>query len=83
VIGNAHEGLKPAAGKVPGAGWQRCRVHVMRNLPGRAPNAHAPGVSTVVEIVFAEKDSDRAHAHRREVADRPARAVPRLGRTDR
>ncbi len=27
VISDAHEGLKAAARKVLGAGWQRCRVH--------------------------------------------------------
>jgi transposase-like protein len=33
VISDAHEGLKDAIASVlPGAGWQRCRTHFMRNL---------------------------------------------------
>jgi transposase-like protein len=32
VVSDAHEGLKAAARKVLSAGWQRCRVHFMRNL---------------------------------------------------
>jgi putative transposase len=31
VISDAHEGLKAAIRRVFGAGWQRCRVHWMRN----------------------------------------------------
>jgi transposase-like protein len=33
VISDAHQGLKSAVGAVlPGAAWQRCRTHFMRNL---------------------------------------------------
>src|SRR6478609_7403678 len=31
VVSEAHEGLNAAIAKVPGATWQRCRVHWMRN----------------------------------------------------
>lgn len=69
VISDAHEGLKAATRKVLGAGWQRCRVHFMRNLLGRVSKANKPVVSAVVKTVFAETDRDRAHARWREVAD--------------
>ncbi len=69
VISDAHEGLKAAARKVLGAGWQRCRVHFQRNLLARVSKAHKPVVSAVVKTVFAEKDRDQAHARWREVAD--------------
>ncbi len=32
VISDAHSGLKAAIAKVLHATWQRCRVHIMRNL---------------------------------------------------
>jgi len=69
VISDAHEGLKAAAQKVLGAGWQRCRVHFQRNLLARLGKTSKPMVSAVVKTVFAEKDRDQAHARWREVAD--------------
>lgn len=69
VISDAHEGLKAAARKVLGAGWQRCRVHFQRNLLARVNKTNKPVVSAVVKTVFAEKDRDQAHARWREVAN--------------
>src|SRR6201981_2796698 len=37
VISDAHEGLKAAIRRVFGAGWQRCRVHWMRNALSYVP----------------------------------------------
>ena len=36
VISDAHEGLKAAIARVLHATWQRCRVHLMRNLLAHA-----------------------------------------------
>jgi transposase-like protein len=69
VISDAHEGLKAAARKVLGSGWQRCRVHFQRNLLARVGKTNKPVVSAGVKTVFAEKDRDHAHARWREVAD--------------
>ncbi len=69
VVSDAHEGLKAAARKVLGAGWQRCRVHFMRNLLCRVGRAHQPVVSAAVKTIFAEKERDAAHKRWREVAD--------------
>jgi transposase-like protein len=69
VISDAHEGLKAAARKVLGAGWQRCRVHFQRNLLARVGKNQKPVVSAVVKTAFAEKDRDQAHTRWREVAD--------------
>ncbi|RDC67758.1 hypothetical protein DLJ49_20675 [Rhodovulum sp. 12E13] len=69
VISDAHEGLRAAARKVPGAGWKRCRVHFQRNLLARLGKTHKPVVSAVVKTGFAEKDPDEGLARWREVAD--------------
>lgn len=69
VVSDAHEGLTAAVRKVLGAGWQRCRVHFMRNLLCRVGRAHQPVVSAAVKTIFAEKDRDAAHKRWREVAD--------------
>jgi len=40
VISDAHTGLKAAiAAVMAGAGWQRCRVHFLRNVLARVPKA--------------------------------------------
>ena len=69
VVSDAHEGLKGAAQKVLGAGWQRCRVHFQRILLARVNKTNKPVVSAVVKTVFAEKDQVQAHARWREVSD--------------
>ena len=52
VISDAHAGLKAAARKVLSAGWQRCRVHFMRNLLTRVDKINKPMVSAVVKTAF-------------------------------
>jgi len=69
VVSDAHDGLKAATRKVLGAGWQRCRVHFMRNLLCRVGRTHQPVVSAAVKTIFAEKDREAAHKRWREVAD--------------
>ena len=58
VTGDAHEGLKRAIQEVfPGAAWQRCVVHLMRNAAGNAPTGWKRGaVPGVLKAVFAERD---------------------------
>ena len=57
VISDAHEGLKQAiAAVLPGASWQRCRVHFVRNLLTRVPKAHQDLVASLVRSIFAQPD---------------------------
>jgi putative transposase len=58
VGSDAHQGLKQAiAAVLPGASWQRCRTHFLRNLLTRVPKS-APGlVATLVRSIFAQPDA--------------------------
>lgn len=58
VTSDAHEGLKRAIQEVfPGAAWQRCIVHLMRNAAGNAPTRQERGaVLGILKAVFAERD---------------------------
>ena len=58
VISDHHLGLKEAIAEVMiGAAWQRCRVHLMRNLLARVPRANAEMVAAAVRTIFAQPDA--------------------------
>ena len=60
VTGDAHEGLKRAIQEVfPGAAWQRCIVHLMRDAAGNAAARRKRGaVLDILKAVFAERDPE-------------------------
>ena len=77
VISDAHTGLKAAIRKTfSGSGWQRCRVHFMRNLLARVPKGHAEMVAATVRTIFAQPDPDSTRTQLRLVADSFAERYP-------
>src|SRR5437867_9135909 len=59
VTSDAHPGLVDAiAATLPGASWQRCRTHFMRNLLTRVPKSAQGFVATMVRSIFAQPDAD-------------------------
>jgi transposase-like protein len=63
VISDAHPGLQQAAKEVfLGAGWQRCRVHFMRNLLARVPRSAQAMVAATVRTIFDQPDRAAAEA---------------------
>jgi transposase-like protein len=59
VTSDAHPGLVDAiAATLPGAAWQRCRTHAMRNLLTRVPKAAQSFVATMVRTIFAQPDAE-------------------------
>ena len=59
VTSDAHPGLVDAiAATLPGASWQRCRTHFMRNLLTRVPRSAQSFVATMVRSIFAQPDSE-------------------------
>lgn len=70
VASDAHEGLKRAiAAVLSGTGWQRCRVHFMRNVLSQVPKVHQAAVSAAIRTVFAQPDRKTASSQWRQVAD--------------
>lgn len=58
VTSDAHEGLRRAIEEVfPGAAWQRCVVHLMRNAASCAPTRQKrAAVLAILHAVFDERD---------------------------
>lgn len=59
VISDAHAGLKAAIKAVlPGAAWQRCRVHFARNVTQAVGSAHSKPLNALIGTIFAQTGPD-------------------------
>jgi len=77
VVSDAHPGLKDAiASTLPGASWQRCRTHFLRNLLTKVPKSAGPFVATVVRSIFAQPDADAVWAQFHRVRDQLQERFP-------
>jgi putative transposase len=77
VISDAHPGLIDAiASALPGASWQRCRTHFLRNLLTRVPKSAGPFVATLVRSIFAQPDADAVHTQLDRVLEQLADRFP-------
>ena len=67
---DAHPGLVDAiAATLPGACWQRCRTHFMRNVLTRVPKSAQGFVATMVRTIFAQPDADTVHEQHARIVD--------------
>lgn len=77
VISDAHRGLLDAIGAaLPGASWQRCRTHYLRNLLTKVPKSAQPWVATMVRTIFDQPDAAEVRAQYARVIDTIASRYP-------
>jgi transposase-like protein len=77
VTSDAHPGLVDAiAATLPGASWQRCRTHFVRNLQTRVPKSAQSLVATLVRSIFAQPDAESVWEQHRRVCDQLAERFP-------
>jgi transposase-like protein len=77
VTSDAHPGLVDAiAATLPGASWQRCRTHAMRNLLTKVPKSAQSFVATMVRTVFAQPDAQTVHEQHRRIIDQLEQRFP-------
>ena len=70
VTSDAHPGLVAAiAATLPGASWQRCRTHYLRDLLTKVGKTSQPWVATLVRTIFDQPDAAEVHAQFGRVAE--------------
>jgi putative transposase len=77
VISDAHEGLRQSIEKVMlGAGWQRCRVHFLRNILAKVPRGSAEMVAAAIRTIFAQPDAATVAEQLDSIAEKLGRQFP-------
>ncbi|HKI62350.1 MAG TPA: IS256 family transposase [Mariprofundaceae bacterium] len=70
VVSDDHKGLKKAAARnFQGATWQRCQVHLMRNVLGSASNRYRGILAAGMKRIFGSEDRAEARTRFRQLAD--------------
>ncbi|MGH8916628.1 MAG: IS256 family transposase [Acidimicrobiia bacterium] len=70
VISDDHTGLVEAIeATLPGASWQRCRTHYLKNLLTKVPRSSEAMAATMVRTIFAQPDPQSVWAQHRRVVD--------------
>ena len=78
VISDQHGGLTEAAAKhFQGATWQRCQVHLMRNILGHSSPRIRPEVAQAAKRIFQAADRNEAERHLNEFVERFQKTAPR------
>jgi transposase-like protein len=78
LISDDHAGLTEAAAKYfQGASWQRCQVHLMRNILGQCANKHRAEVAAGAKLVLQAMDMAEAKRRLAEFVERFAKTAPK------
>ena len=77
VISDAHSGLREAISSVMlGATWQRCKVHLARNVLAKVPKGSADMVAAAMRTIYAQPDAGHVHDQFDEIVTMLARQFP-------
>ena len=70
VTSDAHAGIRAAVRAIlPGAAWQRCRVHFARTITSRLGSARSKPVNALVSTIFAQTSQEAVAAQYQHVID--------------
>jgi hypothetical protein len=79
VTSDAHAGLKAAVKAIlPGAGWQRCRVHFARNVTQKIGSARSKPVNALISTIFAQTTTEAVTAQYQAVTDSLRGSFPEI-----
>lgn len=78
IISDAHSGLVSAIqASFPGASWQRCKVHFMRNILAYVPQKEKKSFSSVIKEIWLAPTADLARKRAYDVMDAYAKHFPK------
>lgn len=78
VVSDSHGGLTQAIAKhFQGASWQRCQVHLMRNLLAHSPVRHRSEVAASARLVLQAQDLVEAKRRLAEFVERFGKSAPK------
>ena len=81
VTSDAHAGIRAAVRAIlPGAAWQRCRVHFARNITSRLGPARSKPVNALVSTIFAQTSREAVAAQYKHVIDALRDPFPEIAR---
>ena len=81
VTSDAHAGIRAAVRAIlPGAAWQRCRVHFARNITSRLGSARSKPVNALVSTIFAQTSREAVAAQYKHVIDALRDPFPEIAR---
>ena len=70
VVSDAHKGLVAAIGECfPGASWQRCKVHFMRNVLVHVPHKEEERFAGLLKGIWMTADPETAKQRAKDLAD--------------
>jgi putative transposase len=78
AVSDAHAGLKAAIGQVLGCPWQRCSVHVLRDMLGHVSRAQQPLVSGAIRGSFTATSHAAARVRLGQVVDQLPAHAPKV-----
>ena len=79
VVSDSHSGLVKAIRKVMfGAGWQRCRVHFVRNVFSVIEKGTGEMVAATIRTIFAQPTAEAVRTQLDTVADMLGRQFPKV-----
>jgi putative transposase len=77
VISDAHLGLREAISAVMlGAAWQRCKVHLARNVLAKVPKGSADMVAAAMRTIYAQPDATHVREQFDEIVSMLTRQFP-------
>jgi transposase-like protein len=78
VVSDDHKGLARATQKnLQGAVWQRCQVHLMRNVLGHTPSRYRIELARDLKLVLLAPDMDEARRRLEAFRERFAKLAPK------
>jgi len=79
LVSDSHGGITKAMDKhFQGATWQRCQVHLMRNLLGYSPARLKSDVAAAAKLVFQATDMIEARRRLAEFVERFGKSAPKV-----